>query len=145
MRKHLDIALLVIRTLEECISKATSRKQAAYKTLLNESKQKAFELIIELELFFARLSIESSPMEFEKLLRGIVADEFHPLRIDNARRSARERERFFRVHSLAEICVQILTSKGHTKQARQVLLAMQRVYDSGYHKYVRWDGDMNDE
>ncbi|KAK8024905.1 hypothetical protein PG990_002728 [Apiospora arundinis] len=120
-------------------------EQAAYKTLLNESKQKAFELIIELELFFARLSIESSPMEFEKLLRRIEADEFHPLRIDNARRSARERERFFRVHGLAKRSTQIPTSKGHTKQARQVLLTMQRVYANGYRDYVRWDKDMGDE
>ncbi|KAK7979856.1 MED6 mediator subfamily complex component [Apiospora arundinis] len=119
--------------------------KAAYKTLLNESKQKAFELIIELELFFARLSIESSPMEFETFLRRIEAAEFHPLGIDNARRSAREHERFLRVHGLVERSTQILTSKGHTKQARQVLLIIQRVYASGYHNYVRWDEHMDDE
>lgn len=132
-RDHVDLLPLLIEALEEA-SRRPSRSRDGFENLLGAAKREAFRREAELQLLRAELClyhpVSPSPWGFRKLLRGVCADRYHPLRVDPPRQDPLNR--FLRMHRWAARCAHLLERQGFPGRAARVLQDAKQVENDGF-------------
>ncbi|KAK8006096.1 hypothetical protein PG991_012393 [Apiospora marii] len=128
--QNMDIAPLVKRAFEERNRLAPANEFLNIQNMLSHSRHGLHELVGALELQMAvfemyRLGRFASPWEFKDLMRNIHANIRHPLRL-----GYQPPDMFFRMRTLANDCTELLSKRGETEVANEVLRLTNEVYIS---------------
>ncbi|KAK8078331.1 hypothetical protein PG996_004501 [Apiospora saccharicola] len=130
LRRHIDIAPLIIRALEEeCRRKPAVHGSAGdLKGFLGASKRELLDSRGALELQLAVLALsqpsQPSPTEFKRLLIELISNDGHPLRTEYQESRVISK----RVRRLAERCSELLKAMGSHEEATEVLDMARELY-----------------